>query len=431
MKLVPLFLLVLFLCPDVDFLRGDSTSSLTTPHRRHGKILKSNYYNRTVPSNSGIMQSEIDLEDTNISDDTFRVNKSEFDQFFTLKFGLLFQKLSTEPFSGRIILIDEGSAQKYVYSDESWLNGRKNGTSMKWFSNGTKMYERNYKDGKWHGTVTRWWPNGQKMYVTAYSEGVKTEKEAKWMSDGTQFNSDMSFDKTTEDSTELKSSESSSIEVVKEVEAPDVSIEEVATDDEILTSPAQPTEDSIPPLLPVGNENIEKTIPGQSQELVLPILENSGDALVESDDIPQDSTNDLEPNLKLMEETAVEEQATLPGPSDESIALPTLPDSPETNEGENLPPLPEFSSPEKSDTAPALPLQDADLPDLPVLPNSEVNAQTGGLPPLPSTEGGALSDDLPPLPSTEGGALSDDLPPLPSTEGGALSDDLPPLPPLP
>jgi len=344
---------------------------------------------------------------------------------------LLYQKLSSEPFSGRIILIDEGSAQKYVYSDESWLNGRKNGTSMKWFSNGTKMYERNYKDGKWHGTVTRWWPNGQKMYVTAYSEGVKTEKEAKWMSDGTQFNSDMSFDKTTEDSNELKSSESSSIEVVKEVEAPDVSIEEVATDDEILTSPAQPTEDSIPPLLPVGNENIEKTIPGQSEELVLPILENSGDALVESDDIPQGPTNDLEPNLKLMEETAVEEQATLPDPSDESIALPTLPDSPETNDGENLPPLPEFSSPEKRDTAPALPLQDADLPDLPVLPNSEVNAPTGGLPPLPSTEGGALSDDLPPLPSTEGGAPSDDLPPLPSTEGGAPSDDLPPLPPLP
>ena len=428
MKLVPSFLLVLFLCPDVSCLRGYSDSSLTTPHRRHGKILKSNHSIQTISSNNDIMQSEIDLEDTNISDDTFRVNKSEFDQFFTLKFGLLYQKLSSEPFSGRIILIDEGSAQKYVYSDESWLDGRKNGTSMKWFSNGTKMYERNYKDGKWHGAVTRWWPNGQKMYVTAYSEGVKNKKEAKWMSDGTQFNSDMSFDKTTEDSTE---SNSPSIEVVKEADALDDSIEELATDDEVLTSPTQPTEDSIPPLLPVGNENIEKTIPGQSEELVLPTLEKSEEVLVDSDDMPQDSTNDLESNLKLTEETAIQDQATLPGLSDESIDLPTLPDSPETSDGDNLPPLPDFSSPEKSDTAPSLPLQDAALPDLPVLPNPEVNEPTGGLPPLPNPVGDAPSNDLPELPNPELNAVPDGLPPLPNPEGDVLSDDLPPLPPLP
>jgi len=311
------------------------------------------------------------------------------------------------------------------------------------------MYERNYKDGKWHGTVTRWWPNGQKMYVTAYSEGVKTKKEAKWMSDGTQFNSDISFDKTPEDSTDLKSSEPSPIEVVKEVDVQDDSIQQEATDDDILTSPAQPMLDSIPPLLTTGNENIEKTIPGQSEELVLPTLEESEEVLVDSDDMPQDSTNDLESNLKLSEETAVQDQVTLPGLSDESMDLPTLSDSPETNDGdnlpplpdfsspetndgenlpplpdfsspetndgenlpplpdfsspetndgENLPPLPDFSSPEKSDTAPSLPLQDAALSDLPELPNPELNAAPDGLPPLPNPEGDVLSDDLPPLP---------------------------------
>ncbi|MEC8243334.1 MAG: hypothetical protein VX038_00660 [Verrucomicrobiota bacterium] len=465
MKLVPSFLLVLFLIPDVDCLRGDSSSSFATPHRRHGQIFKSNHYNQTVISNNSIMQPEIDLEETNISDDTFRVNKGEFDQFFTLKFGLLYQKLSSEPFSGRIILIDEGSAQKYVYSDECWLDGRKDGTSMKWFSNGTKMYERNYKDGKWHGTVTRWWPNGQKMYVTAYSEGVKAKKEAKWMSDGTQLSSDISFDKTTEDSTDLKSSEPSPIEVVKEVDVQDDSIQQEATDEDILTSPAQPMLDSIPPLLTTGNENIEKTIPGQSEELVLPTLEESGEVLVDSDDMTQDSTNDLESNLKLSEETAVQDQVTLPGLSDESMDLPTLSDSPETNEGDNLPPLPDFSSPEtndgdnlpplpdfsspetndgdnlpplpdfsspeKSDTAPSLPLQDAALSDLPELPNPELNAAPDGLPPLPNSEVEAPSNDLPELPNPELNAAPDGLPPLPNPEGDVLSDDLPPLPPLP
>ena len=69
MKLVPSFLLVLFLIPDVDCLRGDYASSFATPHRRHGQIFKSNHYNQTVLSNNGIMQLEIDLEETNISDE--------------------------------------------------------------------------------------------------------------------------------------------------------------------------------------------------------------------------------------------------------------------------------------------------------------------------------------------------------------------------
>jgi antitoxin component YwqK of YwqJK toxin-antitoxin module len=431
MKLVPIFLLVLFLCPDVDLLKGDSASSLTTPHRRQGKILKTQHYNKTAPSNNDIVQSEIDLEDTNISDDTFRVNKSEFDQFFTLKFGLLYQKLSSEPFSGRIILIDESSTQKYVYSDESWLGGRKDGTSAKWFSNGIKMYERNYKDGKWHGTVTRWWPNGQKMYVTAYSDGVKTKKEAKWMSDGTQFNSDMSFEKTADDSTDLKSAESSSVEVVEEVNKPVTSLEVTAPEDKALTSPANPSEDSIAPIIPVENENIEKTISDQSTELVLPTLEKSEEVQFDSQEMQQDSTNVTDSNLKLTEETAVQDQATLPVVSDESTDLPTLPDSPDTNDGDNLPPLPDFSSPQKSDSVPSLPSQDAALPDLPDLPTPEVDTPTGGLPPLPTPVGDAPSNDLPGLPTPEVNGASEGLPPLPNPEGGVLSDDLPPLPPLP
>ena len=110
--------------------------------------------------------------------DAYQVTEGEYDNFFVSRYGLLHQKFSDTPFSGRIIMISSGENGEYVSSDETWNEGKKDGVSTRWFSNGIKMYERNYNQGKWHGTVTRWWPNGQKMYVRAYSNGKKHGKEA-------------------------------------------------------------------------------------------------------------------------------------------------------------------------------------------------------------------------------------------------------------
>ena len=93
-----------------------------------------------------------------------------------MKYGLLHQKHSDIPFTGKIVQVSSGPNGDYVSSENNWMDGKKNGTSTKWFSNGAKMYERNYKDGKWHGAVTRWWPNGQRMYVTAYTDGKRLHK---------------------------------------------------------------------------------------------------------------------------------------------------------------------------------------------------------------------------------------------------------------
>ena len=121
-----------------------------------------------------------------VSGDAYQVTAQEYDQFFETRYGLLFQKFSDGPFTGRVLTVEKSAdGGEYVASDESWAKGRKHGVSSRWFSNGVKMYERNYDDGKWHGTVTRWWPNGQKMYVRAYSDGLKRGKEATWRSDGT------------------------------------------------------------------------------------------------------------------------------------------------------------------------------------------------------------------------------------------------------
>ena len=143
-----------------------------------------NQYRQPTASPGGHPSEIID-----ISGGAYQVTAKEYDQFFETRYGLLFQKFSDSPFTGRVLTIDKGVSGDYVASDESWSKGRKHGVSSRWFSNGVKMYERNYDEGKWHGTVTRWWPNGQKMYVRAYNDGVKSGKDATWRSDGTPVDS--------------------------------------------------------------------------------------------------------------------------------------------------------------------------------------------------------------------------------------------------
>ena len=104
-----------------------------------------------------------------VSGDAYQVTIDEYGNYFESRYGLLHQKLNDMPFTGRILIIEKGDSGEFVASDESWSEGRKDGLSTRWFSNGIKMYERNYKEGRWHGPVTRWWPNGQKMYVRAYT----------------------------------------------------------------------------------------------------------------------------------------------------------------------------------------------------------------------------------------------------------------------
>ena len=141
-----------------------------------------NSYQQNVPAVSN--QSPV----IGVSNDVFQVTVQEYENYFESRYGLLYQKFNDRPFSGRILTIDQGAGGDYISSDESWAKGKKDGLSARWFSNGMKMYERNYSEGRWHGTVTRWWPNGQKMYVRAYTNGTRHGKEATWRSDGSPIN---------------------------------------------------------------------------------------------------------------------------------------------------------------------------------------------------------------------------------------------------
>jgi len=350
------------------------------------------------------------------SDDAYQVSKSEYDDNFVSRYGLLYLKSSQVPLTGRILTVDVGENGEFVSADESWKEGRKHGRCSKWFSNGIKMYERNYQEGRWHGSVTRWWPNGQKMYVRAYTNGVRHGNEATWRSDGTSLS--LPVDGKIND-----------VELETENNLSPV-VEEMPTGGDLEDSlPAQPDSDQAELILPGENEEPmvgdEAILPGfpeisDEQPPALPGLDESGD-----------STKEELPVLPgVPERVDTVEFPALPG-SDDSSNFPALPglEEPDDPSNEELPGLP-------------VPAEEEDAMELPALPGSDDSDNFPALPGLEEPDDPS-NDELPSLlglpegGDSGGGAVlpgmedeEDGLPPLPSGDDGGFGD-LPPLPPLP
>ena len=293
-----------------------------------------------------------------VSGDAYQVTAQEYDQFFETRYGLLFQKFSDSPFTGRVLTVEKSAdGGEYIASDESWAKGRKHGVSSRWFSNGVKMYERNYDDGKWHGTVTRWWPNGQKMYVRAYSDGLKRGKDATWRSDGTPI--------------DLVSS--SEPEKAPAVDAPTTPVVDEVTD-------------SFPPSNPLPEET--PSLPELEDSPAFPAADS------DSSELPSFPGGD-DPGLPpVPAPPGVDESPAFPSLDSGSDDLPPLPGG---EEPPALPPLP------GADEPPAFPPLDSDSGDLPPLPGGDdpafppLDADSGDLPPLPGAD--SADEDLPPLPA--------------------------------
>ena len=310
----------------------------------------------------------------------YQVSAEEYKDNFESRYGLLHLKSENVPFTGRVLMVDIGESGEFVSSDESWVDGRKDGKCSKWFSNGVKMYERNYSRGKWHGTVTRWWPNGQKMYVRAYSYGVRHGKEATWRSDGTPI----TLPKGVISNAQIKSSSNQDWDANI-----DTSSEQSQVEDSDLPSNLELVDS-----LPSGD-------PGFSE-----INDNSNDAGF-------GSLGDSDDGLDTLPEMETDEDSN-------SLSLDPSP----------LPPLtvgtPQSELPQTNGEETLLDLPSKDMPvenDLPPLP--PVSDTESGLPPFPVEDS---SEGLPPLP---GGNPSEELPPLPGNTDDSGFDDLPPLPPLP
>ncbi len=386
-----------FICPFL-LLATLFFHSCENSYRNRGQAPTAHSADKTIRQSSSPQGPKVGM-----TKDAYQVTAAEFDEFFDYRYGLLYQKFSDSPFTGRIVTISKGEAGDFVSMDESWKDGRKDGVSTRWFSNGIKMYERNYDQGKWHGSVTRWWPNGQKMYVRAYTKGKRHGKEATWRSDGTPIDL-----------------------IAKESSPPNDAIPSVAEDqgdsaENELPSVFIPTDDAgaEPAFEPFSESSLPEP-PSEPEMSDAPVFEPLAEPNLEEAQLPavSESPADLPPlaEPELPGDSSPPADAAVFTPMEEEGLPATIP------EGDDLPPLP------GSDESGLPPLPEAEIPQAssdglpPLMPDSSLDA---GLPPLPADEAGGLpplpgeGSDLPPLPEDGG------LPPLPG------DGELPPLPELP
>ena len=375
-----------------------------------------NQYRRNETAISNGAQSSDISSLVGLAKDAYQVTEDEYDNYFVSRYGLLHQKYSDSPFTGRIVTISTAATGNYVASEESWRQGKKDGISTRWFSNGTKMYERNYSDGKWNGTVTRWWPNGQKMYVRAYSNGLKHGREATWRSDGTPIDLSASksqlnaIEKAPDQSTPKASSDALPMIAFPEPSSPIVP--EPASP--VFTAPTPESISDVPSIATEAESSLPD-LPGFTSDPLPVSTEPPVFEPAEPSPATEPLTTDATPVFEPLNTTPASEET-----------MPALPES-----GESLPSLPGFESTESPDL-PALPVSDVGTEAMPPLPafTGEPTLDSGGLPSLPgSTDDGA---GLPPLPGMPELPTDDsaDLPPLPGFPAEA-TDESPGLPPLP
>jgi len=64
------------------------------------------------------------------------------------------------------------------------LKNNLEGKKIKYYENGQKRYETNYKDGKIDGQTIMWYENGQKYYEHNYKDGKVDGLKVEWYEDG-------------------------------------------------------------------------------------------------------------------------------------------------------------------------------------------------------------------------------------------------------
>ena len=61
---------------------------------------------------------------------------------------------------------------------------KKDGLQTRWYDNGQKWLEENYKDGKEDGLTTEWYENGKKRSEVNYKDGKKDGLQTNWYENG-------------------------------------------------------------------------------------------------------------------------------------------------------------------------------------------------------------------------------------------------------
>jgi len=69
-------------------------------------------------------------------------------------------------------------------TERNWKDGKLDGPYSRWFEDGEKMEEITYKDGKFDGLINQWWENGQKKLERTYNDGKPDGLHIEWWKNG-------------------------------------------------------------------------------------------------------------------------------------------------------------------------------------------------------------------------------------------------------
>ena len=98
-----------------------------------------------------------------------------------VKLAVAYVKGESEPFTGKAFSSYENGQQK---SEETYLDGKRDGLATFWYENGQKEKEENWQGGKKEGVTTLWHANGQKSGDLYFENGKRQGKHTMWHENG-------------------------------------------------------------------------------------------------------------------------------------------------------------------------------------------------------------------------------------------------------
>ena len=98
-----------------------------------------------------------------------------------VRLAVTYVKGESKPFSGKAVSSYENDRQK---SEESYLDGKRDGLATFWYENGQKKREENWQDGRQEGVTTLWHANGQKSSDLYFENGQRHGKHTMWHENG-------------------------------------------------------------------------------------------------------------------------------------------------------------------------------------------------------------------------------------------------------
>ena len=95
--------------------------------------------------------------------------------------GIVF--FENNPFCGTAVLFND----TIKIASTEYTMGKRNGTTQKWFADGTISYEAHYKNGKQDSVSRTWWKNGNMRSQSNFKAGVADGVQLSWYRNGAKF----------------------------------------------------------------------------------------------------------------------------------------------------------------------------------------------------------------------------------------------------